>query len=228
MKKLSKIFLALALVLVFAVPFVFAGCENGASNAKEEGIKIHTTFKTEYEVGEDLDVTNGKLVYTDTKGKETVVAITADMITSFSTATVGTRQMIVTYQGFTTLVDYEVYQVVDVNVGDLFYCRPALFGAPTPEDVENYYTYVKFSADSKVSVDTSSAAPADYVPNGYTQTFNTTKEKVNKKYVYTITNPFGSNGSIVITVVDENTISVTATNSTTNVTRSGTLTRYVG
>ena len=134
--------------------------------------------------------------------------------------------MIVTYQGFTTLVDYEVYQVVDVNVGDLFYCRPSLFGAPTPEDVENYYTYVKFSADSKVSVDTSNAAPANYVTNGYTRTFNTTKEKVNKKYVYTITNPNGLNGSIVITVVDANTITLVASNGTQ--TNSGTLTRYVG
>lgn len=223
MKKLSKIFLAIALVLVLAVPFVLAGCDS--KTEVEEGIKIHTNFKTAYELNEDLDVTNGKLVYTDAEGKETVVAITADMITSFNTATVGTRQMVVTYQGFTTLVDYEVYKVVDIQVGDLFYATPSSFN-PGYSD----YDYVKFLNNSKVVVCSSNVGPAIINFDDEREIMSYTKTIENRHAIYTVifANPYGTNDSVVITVVNENTISATITNGEFGQTYTGQLTKYVG
>ena len=50
----------------------------------------------------------------------------------------------------------------------------------------------------------------------------------NGHVVYTITNPNGLDGSIVITVVNENTITFIATYNTTGQTYTGRLTKYVG
>ncbi|MGN1213157.1 MAG: bacterial Ig-like domain-containing protein [Christensenellales bacterium] len=104
MKKANKIILSIALVLILALP-VFAG---GCFLFDSEKIEIYTSFKTEYEIGEKLDLTNGKIEYTDANGKKTIVEITTDMITAFNSDTVGNRDLIVTYKGNTITVPYKI------------------------------------------------------------------------------------------------------------------------
>ena len=86
MKKFSKIFLAIALIMISALSFALVGC--GEKESVTKGISLYTNFKTEYVVGEELDLINGKIEYTDENGNKILVAITEDMISSFSTTTV--------------------------------------------------------------------------------------------------------------------------------------------
>ena len=70
--------------------FVFACCFSilltGCSKS-EPKIQIESQFKTNYYVGESLDVLGGILKYTDANEKESFVEITPEMISSFTTHT---------------------------------------------------------------------------------------------------------------------------------------------
>lgn len=61
---------------------------------------IKTTFKTEYSLNEELDITGGTLLVTfGDKETPEEIAITADMITKFDTSTAGTYYLTITYRG---------------------------------------------------------------------------------------------------------------------------------
>ena len=114
---MKKMILSLALVFVALFGcLTFGGC-----NESQEELELYASFKTEYVVGEQLDLTNGKIAYTDSNGKTQIVEIKSEMISSFTTETPtdGARQMIVTYKDLTIEVNYYVY--ADVINGDLYY-----------------------------------------------------------------------------------------------------------
>ena len=195
MKKLSKILLALAFAMILVVPFAIVGC----GNKIEEGIKIHTNFKTEYDVGEVLDLANGKITYTNEDGKKVVVALQADMISSFNTQTPGEREMIITYQGCTVLVPYTVYDVYDVEVGAYYY------SAVTTQDgfPQDGFLVVKFNSKTQFAVYT--VSDEQYITSGGSYYYNCTSEMVNHKCVYTCNfNPAGTGagtGEVVYTYI---------------------------
>ena len=111
MKKLSKIIISIALMLVMAMPVLMSGC------GPEEGITLYSTFKTEYQVGDSLDLDNGKIEYTDEDGKKTIVAITSSMVSSFSTNSTGDKELIITYKGFSITVEYTVIKKLNLKNG---------------------------------------------------------------------------------------------------------------
>ena len=69
---------------------------------------VTDAFKTDYLVGEALDVTGGKIEVTFNNGTTKTVDITTDMISGFSTEEAGSKELTITYQGATVQVAYEV------------------------------------------------------------------------------------------------------------------------
>ena len=139
MKKLGKILLTFLFAIVLATPFALVGC-----NDIKEGIEIHTNFNTDYKLGEELDLLNGKITYTDEKGKETILEITSDMVTSFNTSRVGSYEMIITYEGYTITVPYTV-SLYDVDVETYYYCAVSAQQYLFPQDG---YMVVKFDSQT--------------------------------------------------------------------------------
>ena len=67
------------------------------------GISINTLpTKTEYFVGEDIDLTGAKISATYEDGNSKTVDITSEMISGFDSSTAGTNTVTVTYEGKTT------------------------------------------------------------------------------------------------------------------------------
>lgn len=71
-------------------------------------IVLQEEFKTEYFIGENLDVTNGKIKCVTYSGDEKVVDVTTDMISNFSTKSIGEFKMTLEYEGKRIDVDYKV------------------------------------------------------------------------------------------------------------------------
>lgn len=87
----------------------------GTVSAEPDGIRLDVTnAKTEYKIGESLDLTGMKLYlkYTDNSEKDITDELFADLFTYFDTTTVGNRTATVTYVseegGFATGYDYSV------------------------------------------------------------------------------------------------------------------------
>ena len=95
----------LCLVVGFAIAIPVFGMLN--KDDDKDGIKINTSFKTEYCMGDTLDVTGGILDYTK-DGKTTQVVITSTMVSGFTSSTTGTRRVVITYDGFTCMVSYTI------------------------------------------------------------------------------------------------------------------------
>jgi len=105
--------LGIGLALAGAGLLTACGGGNGntpGENTQKDGLSIHTNFDTTYYVGQDLDVTGGILNYTK-DGKTTQIAVTESMISGFTKDKAGNRNMIVTYEGETLLINYTVNEL---------------------------------------------------------------------------------------------------------------------
>ncbi len=103
---------AISFILLFVItlcPFMLMACGENS-----ETLKVVQSFKTEYYVGEVLDVSTGILEYTK-DGETKQVAVTSEMISTFTTSTIGTRNMVLTYNDKTITISYTVkpFQLVD-------------------------------------------------------------------------------------------------------------------
>ena len=99
----SFIFCALC---VFLIPFFTVAC---ADTSVKDGIEISNAFKTEYEIGEAIDVSGGVLKCV-IDGKESFVPITVEMVSGFDSSTAGDdKQLVITYNDMTTTLNYKVY-----------------------------------------------------------------------------------------------------------------------
>lgn len=114
MTKKLKITLLVAFALMLTL---FAGVLAGCGSGKDDNAQIvvkSDMIKTEYVVGEELEITGGVLEYVS-NGNTTHVQITKEMISNFSTEKVGSYVMIVTYNGKTTTVGYTVNEGFDLS-----------------------------------------------------------------------------------------------------------------
>lgn len=160
MKKVNKIFISLALVLVLVLPLFLGGCFGGS----KEKLELHTEFKTEYNVGDVLDLTNGKIKYTNEKGEIIILAITPQMVSSFNTDTVGTREMIITYEEKSILVSYFV-----VNP---FKIKNAVYHCQYNNGTTDLSLWLKFEAPNIVSMGQGDYGSVNYVFTGtYTKSY---------------------------------------------------------
>ena len=75
------------------------------------------TLKTDYFVGDQIDLSDAKIIatYEDTKTKE--IALTSEMVTGFSSATAGTnKELTITYAGKTVKVQYNISAIVATKI----------------------------------------------------------------------------------------------------------------
>ena len=113
MKKINKIFLCLALVVVLSVPMI-AGCSLtdlfGGNKKQIATIEVVGTIKTEYLVDEEFDSNGAKvrIVYDDDSTKE--IILTKSM-TNFNSSTTGKKTLVIKYQDFTTSKQYRVDKI---------------------------------------------------------------------------------------------------------------------
>ncbi len=134
MKKFTKFLILPALILCSMVTLFACG-------GKPEGIKIISTFKTEYYVGENLDVTGGIIEYT--KDKNTIhIAIEEEMITGFSSETEGTRNMVLSY------IDNQTDQIYTLKIAYTIKAIPAY-----PLDANATITYKSIKPVSEETED---------------------------------------------------------------------------
>ena len=117
MKKFGKVIMSIAVVcMLMASAVLLLGC-----TGTKKSIKIYTSPKTEYYVGEELDLGDSKIVYTDEKGQEQHVVITKEMVSGFNNEEVGEKDMIITYEGCTALVKYNVSPVLEFETNVVYY-----------------------------------------------------------------------------------------------------------
>ena len=136
--KLKKLLSCFALVLTIVCScIIFSGCE-------QERLKLTHEFKTEYYINESLDVTNGKMEYTDDDGVKNEVTITADMVDpdSFTTETVGTRELVINYNNYTLKVQYTVMDYPKPVENAVYYAESQLYTN------DGYYDYILFDTEN--------------------------------------------------------------------------------
>lgn len=105
MKKILTSVLTLVLVLC---GIIITGCSSERWNPyiTVEGLK------TEYEVGDTLDLTSAKIIHyaEETETEHAEIPLKQNMITGFSTKTTGTFTMIIIYEDLAVTVEYVVYE----------------------------------------------------------------------------------------------------------------------
>ena len=204
MKKAKIILLSIALVLVSALSLVIVGC-GGPSGPS---LKLTTKFKLEYYVGEQLDVTNGYLTYTDEEGKEIEVLVVDDMVTGFNSETAGKRKLLITYKDISISVNYTIKNYIDVKTDELYYANPSVISGGSATHYDYFYLD---SADEKIYFQTSNVAPETTLENkdiylkGEDVAYTFTKQIVNGKVVYSITT---ATLQLTITAKDADTVTV--------------------
>lgn len=101
---------------IVAVVAAIAGCLGlvacGSSNPKGT-LEVTTAFQSSYEdntygVGDPLITDGAAVTFTPEKGNPETVAVTADMVTDFTTALPGEHTLKVTYKGATAVFNYKV------------------------------------------------------------------------------------------------------------------------
>lgn len=80
-----------------------------------KSLTLEHSFNTEYLIGNELDVTGGKLRYTE-KSSETIIDIKESMISGFSTDTAGTRHMTISYKGLQLTIPYTVREATSLSI----------------------------------------------------------------------------------------------------------------
>ena len=176
MTKKLKFSLIIAFTLLLTLfAGVLAGC--GGKNDDNAQIVVKSDMiKTEYVVGEELEITGGILEYISNE-KITHIQITKDMISNFSTEKLGSYSMIVTYNGKTTTVSYTVNK--GFSLSKLYYAENI-----TPE------CWIKFNEqESKV-----------YLAQG-TSTLPATVEEWERFGIITSYTKFYKNGKLFVSLV---------------------------
>ena len=77
-------------------------------NASITGISVTAPSKTSYFVGEDIDLTGGKITVSYNYGDPVELDLTPAMISGFDSTTPGTKTITVSYEGFTDTFEVTV------------------------------------------------------------------------------------------------------------------------
>lgn len=146
MKKILKIMI-LPLFLVCSLFGLVACGENSEQTPPVDSISLYATFKTEYFVGETLNVAGGILNYTH-DGKTVQVVISNDMISGFDSEVVGTREMVLTYQENTLSISYTIKAIPNNPIDFMGDYRSKELVANTGSDGNSSnYSFAHFRGD---------------------------------------------------------------------------------
>lgn len=123
MKKTVKI-LSLVMAAFMLITLAFTSCNIPEDNSGLAGIEINaSSWKKTYFVGDQLSLDGLKVRYFTNMLESSSyeeIAVTQSMVSGFSTASVGTFNMTVTYKGKTDTVQYKVVEKADVTVNAIF------------------------------------------------------------------------------------------------------------
>lgn len=101
----QKLFFAIALTLIFSLAFTFAACNTTVT----EIAVVDGTLKTDYTVGETVDLSGAKLKVTFGDGTSKEISLTADMLSkAIDTSKEGTATYTISYNGATTEIQITV------------------------------------------------------------------------------------------------------------------------
>ncbi|MGD9910623.1 MAG: endonuclease [Candidatus Izemoplasmatales bacterium] len=103
-----------------------------ASSLTVTGFSVHN-LKAYYEVSEALSVTNAYLIVSYSNGSTSQVDVTSDMISSFSSSTLGDYSMNVTYSGITESYAYHVIDYSSLGEVEIYYIDIGIDGGPAGE-----------------------------------------------------------------------------------------------
>ena len=133
-KKLLAVLGVISLVLLST--FLLVAC-NEEPSTQEPILSLKTSFQTEYEIGEELNILGGQLLYTDENGKETTVDIEISFVTGFDSTTAGEKKLTINYLDKSIEVDYVVYpEFMEINT---YYQAVSL--------LDNSYNYLKLISE---------------------------------------------------------------------------------
>ncbi len=99
------ILILLATVLIFSSALFLVSCGEEA-NIKE--ISIYSMPRTEYALGESLDLTDARLLVKYDGGKESIVDVTPDMLSGFDSTLLGTQYIKIYYANHTAVFSVNV------------------------------------------------------------------------------------------------------------------------
>lgn len=118
MKNLKKIILSVVAFMILVVPAVLMGCGNDPIEAT---LEILQEFKTEYYVGEELDVSGGILKYTEEGKTPEYIEIEDDMVSFFYNETAGDKTLVIEYKEESVEVDYKVIEPTRIENKQVYY-----------------------------------------------------------------------------------------------------------
>ena len=213
---MKKIITSLALLLIMLMPIFAVGCKESITPF----ITIHTDFQNEYFFNEAINLENGKIEYTNASGDKTTIDISNSevVITNFSTAEEGTRNMLITYQGCEVEYEYTVSILHDVvKSKSAFYYNKgqnSLFARlynekngyqPNNHNYANYqtcYDIITFMDNNYFLLDFAENSDTLFPSYDYNKGFTATRSIENRKVVYTVAKDEYT--SFTITVISAN------------------------
>lgn len=223
MKVFNKIITIFVLVLMASVPLFATGCAEADTPTTEPltpTITIHTEFQNEYYVGEAINLTGGKIEYTDASGNKNVVNVSDSdvQISGFSSAQEGDKTLTISYQNCQLEYDYSVYVLHDVvrDKSAFYYSQYSLFtriynedngytsGHPNyanPQQCRDTITFLTLDAMFSFATVGSgnSLTPSYNSVRNFSEVHNTmSRSIVNKQVVYTITKGTETNATITV------------------------------
>lgn len=132
--KIAKIIMVLALVVLAPISVILTGC-----GQETEPLKLASTNRVEFYLGETFEDTNWKADYFDGE-TTTTINITADMVTGFSTSAVNENlTATITYKDITKTLNYSV-KATPFNTSVVYRC-------PIINEESTQYAYLRFALD---------------------------------------------------------------------------------
>lgn len=202
MKKLSKVLGVITCAFVLLLTGMsLTACSFGSKPTLE----LYHSFKTEYAVGESLDVTGGVLLYTKS-GEERHVNIEDSMVVNFNTETSGSKKMFISYKDCEITVHYTVYD--DIECESVVYCANPSYLEKGVADANKYDYFFFKSKTELLSISTNvntSNIDKNYLAKGTNIAVTSSMVNGKKVYVGTIS---GTTNQIIITVISASKINV--------------------
>lgn len=143
-----KKFLGLMIICLLAIPVVLVGCAKGNPVV---GIEMNTMpTKTNYYIGEELDLTGATVSIVHENGEVEVVDMSKTSLSNFDSSTLGKKQVIVTYKvdgvEFTTSINYTVVAREPISMSIETFPDKTQFVAGSPIDLTGLTVRILYSA----------------------------------------------------------------------------------
>lgn len=113
-----------SIFVIISISLCFLGCNNNTNKTTAEiiGIDLVGSIKTNYYVGDELNLNNAKLRVAYDNDTQNEINLLSTMIYNFNTNTLGNYTLKITYKGFSINKNYTVTAVGNYNVDEEYGC----------------------------------------------------------------------------------------------------------